>query len=100
MPVEGGSEALTGNVGVNPEGPVFQLVLDQSTKMLAASGWAKEVGLLFSSAGRLSDIGEKSRHASEGERATSQVRSKVGWTLTGSLTGPGAAGRRLETQLR
>mgnify|MGYP007131651283 CR=1 FL=1 len=38
-----GSEALIGNLHVNTEGPVPQLVLDGS-KMLAASGWA-EAGL-------------------------------------------------------
>jgi hypothetical protein len=29
---------------VNAEGPVPQLVLDQSIKMLAANGWEEEVG--------------------------------------------------------
>ena len=32
------------NLCVNAEGPVPQLVLDQSIKMLAANGWEEEVG--------------------------------------------------------
>lgn len=31
---------------VNPEGPVPQLILDQSIKMLMANGWEEEVGFL------------------------------------------------------
>ena len=43
--VQGGSDALIRNLYVNTEGPVSQLVLDRSIKMLAANGWAEEVGL-------------------------------------------------------
>ena len=40
--VGGGSDVLIGNLHVNPEGPLPQLVLDQSIKMLAANGWVAE----------------------------------------------------------
>ena len=39
--VRGGSDALIGNLHVNFESPVLQLVLDQSIKVLAASGWTE-----------------------------------------------------------
>ena len=43
--VRGWSDALIGNLPVNTEGPVPQLVLDQSIKMLVANGWVEEAGL-------------------------------------------------------
>ena len=55
---------------MNPEGPVHQLVLDQSIKMLTANGWAEEAGLLVSK-DRLGDTrgGKGIYHASGQERA-------------------------------
>lgn len=43
--VGGGSDALIGNLSVNAEDSVPQLVLDQSIKMPAANGWAGKAGL-------------------------------------------------------
>jgi len=43
--VGGDSDALIGNLLMNSEGPVPQLVLDQSIKILVASGWAKGLEL-------------------------------------------------------
>ena len=45
MSVGGGSDVLIRNLQVHTEGPVFQLVLDQSIKMLVANGWVEEAGL-------------------------------------------------------
>jgi hypothetical protein len=45
MIVVGGSDVLIGSLHLNTEGPVPQLVLDQSIKMLSTNGWAEEVGL-------------------------------------------------------
>ena len=48
LTIVGGSDALIGNLHVNAEGPVLQLVLDRLIKILAVNGWAEEVGLLGS----------------------------------------------------
>ena len=78
------------NLCENTEDPVPQLVLDPSLKMLAA----KELGSIGRTSsfptGRLAD-------AKEGERATSHVRSQVEWPSAASVTGPGVAGRKLES---
>ena len=39
-----GSDALIRNLLVNTEGPVHQLVLDQSIKMLVTNSWVEKVG--------------------------------------------------------
>lgn len=43
--MQGGSDALIGNLCVNAKGHVPQLVLDGSIKLPAANGWLEEVGL-------------------------------------------------------
>ena len=43
--VGGSSDAVIGNLRVKAEGPVPQLVLDQSIKISAANGWVEEAGL-------------------------------------------------------
>lgn len=94
-------DVLTGNLHVNPEGPVPQLAFVQSIKMLVANelgrigrtcsfprvGWQKQ--------GRKKII----HHALEGEGATSHVRPRVEYSLATSLTGPGVVGGILETLL-
>ena len=50
---------------MNVEGPVLQLILDQTIKMLAANSWG--VGDFHVPTGRLGDTEEEFRHASEGE---------------------------------
>jgi hypothetical protein len=81
---------------VNDEGPVLQLVLDQSIKMLAANGWAEEAGLAGSR--RQARRCRRSKGA-EGERTISHGRSWVEWPWATSPTGPGVAAGRLETKL-
>lgn len=93
----GCSGALIGNLFVNPKGPVPQLMLDRSLKMLAdkelgGRGWTSSLAPPQPPpppGGRLTDTGG---------RANSHVRTQVERPLASSLTGPGVAGRRLEEQ--
>lgn len=82
---------------MNTEGPVSQLVLDRSLKMPVANDWAKEVGL-SSSRSRLGDTGGGKGicHSSDGDRATSHMRSRVEWPLATSPVGPEIAGWSLQ----
>jgi hypothetical protein len=77
-----GSDALIRNLLVNTEGPVHQLVLDQSIKMPKANGWQKKQDFLVPS-GRLGDAerGKGIHHVSGGERAICHVRSGMEWPL-------------------
>jgi len=63
------------------------------------TGWKRQD--FHAPVGRLGDTGrgKETPHASEGERATSHVRSLVECPLAASLTGPGLAGGGLETRL-
>lgn len=89
------------NLLVNPEGPVPQLVLEQSITMPTANGWEEELRLLGSLRWlRDAGGGKGMHHASGGERAISRVRYGVEWSLAMSFIGPGVANRRLEMQLR
>ncbi len=59
-------------------------------------GWAEEVGLPGShKQAKRKEI----HHVSEGDRATSHMKSLVEWTLAIYLTRPGIAGGRLEMKL-
>ena len=76
---------------MNTARPVPQLVLDNSIKMLVVN----ELGGIWRTSrfatGRLADAREEKKilHATEGERVTSHVRSKVLWPLAASLSGLG-----------
>ena len=61
--------------------------------------WAEEAGLpVFPQAGQQTqERRKKIHHASRRDKATSHVGSRVEWPLTTSPTGPGVAGRILET---
>jgi hypothetical protein len=74
---------------VNTEGPVPQLVLDQSIKVLVANELGRIGGTLSFSTGRLVDMGGKRiHHALERERVTIHVRSRAEQPLVTPLSGP------------
>ena len=75
----GGSVALIRQLSVNTKGPVPQLVLHQSIKMLVANGWVEAAGPP-GSPGRLGDK-EKREFACFRGRDTSHVRFRVEWPL-------------------
>jgi hypothetical protein len=87
---------------VNDEGAVPQLVLDRSIKMLVASKLGGIGGTFRFFKGRLANAGEEKTFTilqREKVLPTAHVRSRMVWPLTTSLTRPGEAGGRLETQL-
>ena len=85
------------NLLVSPEGPVHQLVLDRSIKMLTANGWQKRLHFEVPE-GRL-EIQEEEREFTmlQGEREP--CGTLVEWPLTPCLISSGVSDRRLETQL-
>ena len=68
--------------------------------MLWVSGGAEEAELPGSlQQGRRQWSGKENKLLFWRERATSHVISRMEWPLAASLTGPGVAGERIETQL-
>ena len=76
---------------MNTEGPFPQLGLDRSIKMLVANELGGIGRTSSFTTGRLADTREEKKihHATEGERVTSHVRSKVFWPLATFLSGLG-----------
>ena len=69
----GGSDVLIKNLHINSKGPIPQLVLDQSIKLLVTSELSGIRGTSSFSTGR-----EREKICfSEGEKATSHVRSQA-----------------------
>lgn len=67
---------------MNTEGPVPQVVLDPSIKMLVANGWAEKAGFLGSHRqARKCWRRKEIHHALQGEKATSHMRSQMEWLL-------------------
>ena len=76
---------------MNTARPVPQLVLDISIKLLVVNELCGIGGTSSFTTGRLADAREEKTipHATEGERVTSHVRTKVLWPLAASLSGLG-----------